>query len=166
MRGRGGEQARGLTALDAAPELLLRREQEVLVERIGRNRDLDPFSAPVSRPSRLGKGPGQHEFGLEDRPAAGDDAVKRRTHPPEHLVPEPMLHAFDGLPGVALVPMPVEGFSREAELDDEVAGEVLRLGLAPLFPPEAQEGRFIGAHDDPSVRTADETASIEIIARK
>ena len=27
--------ARGLAALDAAPELLLRREQEVLVERIG-----------------------------------------------------------------------------------------------------------------------------------
>ena len=31
------EQARGLAALDAAPELLLRRKQEVLIERIGRN---------------------------------------------------------------------------------------------------------------------------------
>ena len=29
------EQARGLAALDAAPELLLRGEQQVLVERIG-----------------------------------------------------------------------------------------------------------------------------------
>src|SRR5207302_3247899 len=30
--------------------------------------------------------------------------------------------------GVALVPMPVEGFGHLTELDDEVAGQVLRLG--------------------------------------
>jgi hypothetical protein len=50
---------------------------------------------------------------------------------------EPMLDAFDGLPGIALVPMPIEGFRHYAELDDEVAGEVLRLGLAPLLAPQA-----------------------------
>src|SRR6516165_11855911 len=39
------EQARGLTALDAAPELLLGRQQQVLVERIAKDCDLDPLSA-------------------------------------------------------------------------------------------------------------------------
>ena len=39
------EQARGLATLDAAPELFLRGEQKVLVERIRRNADLDPFAA-------------------------------------------------------------------------------------------------------------------------
>jgi hypothetical protein len=66
-------------------------------------------------------------------------------------VPEPMLDAFDGLPGVALVPMPVERFSDEAELDDEIARQVLRFGLAPLFAPEADKRGFIVAHDDPGV---------------
>src|SRR5580693_1068838 len=66
-------------------------------------------------------------------------------------VPQPMLNAFDRLPGVALVPMPVEGFSHEPELDDEVAGQVLRLGLSTLFLPEAEDGAFVAAHDDPSV---------------
>ena len=47
-----------------------------------------------------------------------------------------MLNAFDRLPSIALVPMPIEGFSRYAELDDEVAGEVLRLRLAPFLAPE------------------------------
>jgi hypothetical protein len=84
--------------------------------------------------------------GRENRPAAGDDAVKRRAHPPEHRMPEPMLNAFDGLPRVALVPLPVEAFGHAAELDDEVAGEVLRLGLAPLLPPEAEEGGFVVPH--------------------
>ena len=50
-------------------------------------------------------------------------------------MPQPMLDAFDRLPGVALEPMPVEGFSHEPELDDEVAGQVLRLGLAPFLAP-------------------------------
>ena len=31
------EEARGLTTLDAAPELLLRGQQEVLIKRVGRN---------------------------------------------------------------------------------------------------------------------------------
>ena len=37
------EQARGLAALDIAPELSLRRDNEVLVERIGMGGDLDPL---------------------------------------------------------------------------------------------------------------------------
>ena len=53
--------------------------------------------------------PGQHELGLEHHPAARDDAVEGRPHPPEHRVPHAMLDAFDGLPGIALEPMSVEG---------------------------------------------------------
>jgi hypothetical protein len=66
-------------------------------------------------------------------------------------MPQPMLDAFDRLPGVALIPMSVEGFSHEPELDNKVAGQVLRLGLAPFLVLQADQGGFIVAHDDPGV---------------
>jgi len=66
-------------------------------------------------------------------------------------MPEAMLYAFDGLPGIALVPVSVEGFGDEAELDDEIARLVLRLDLAAFLPPEAEEGGFVIAYDDPGV---------------
>ena len=56
--------------------------------------------------------------------------------------------------------MPVEGLGDDPELDDEVAGKVLRLDLAALFPPEAEQGGLVIAHDDPGVRAADEVAAI------
>ena len=56
--------------------------------------------------------------------------------------------------------MAVEGFGDHTELDDEVAGEVLRLDLAALFPPKAQQGGLVIAHDDPGVRAADEVAAL------
>ena len=80
-------------------------------------------------------------------------------------MPQPMLDAFDGLPGIALVPMPVEGFSHGPELDDEVAGQVLRLGLAPFLTPQPEQGCFIVAHDDAGVGSADETSAIETLQR-
>ena len=46
------------------------------------------------------------------------------------------------------------------ELDDQVAGQVLRLDLAALLPPQPQQGRLVVAHDDPGVRAADEAAPI------
>ena len=70
------------------------------------------------------------------------------------------------LAGIALVPVPVEGLGHDAELDDEVAGEVLGLDLAALFPPEAQQGRLVIAHDDPGVRAADELTSINIFEKR
>src|SRR5262249_60706672 len=73
---------------------------------------------------------------------------------------ELMLYAFDGLPGIALVPVSVEGFGDAAELDDEIARLVLRLDLAAFLPPEAEEGRFVGAHDHPGVGAADECAAL------
>src|SRR4051812_40826235 len=42
----GAEEARGLAAFYAPPEFLFRREQEVLVERVGRYLDLDPLATP------------------------------------------------------------------------------------------------------------------------
>jgi hypothetical protein len=50
----------------------------------------------------------------------------------------------------------LEVFGRKAELDDEVVRKVFRLDLAPFFPPQAEEGAFVMAHDDPGVRPADE----------
>ena len=43
LRRLDAEQARGLAALDAAPEFPLGGDDEVLVERIGMGRDLDPL---------------------------------------------------------------------------------------------------------------------------
>ena len=64
------------------------------------------------------------------------------------------------MPGVALEPMPVEGFSHEPELDDEVAGQVLRLDLAAFLAPQPQQSRFVIAHNDPGVRAADEGTAV------
>ena len=38
--------------------------------------------------------------------------------------------------------------------------EVLGLDLAALFPPQAEQGGLVVAHDDPGVRAADEGAAI------
>jgi hypothetical protein len=78
---------------------------------------------------------------------------------------EPVLNAFNGLPGVALVPIPVEGFGHDPELDDEVAGEVLRFDFSPLYLPEAEEGGLIGAHDCAGIGAADEFTAIYIPPR-
>ena len=69
------------------------------------------------------------------------------------------LHITDLPAGVALVPMPVEGFGHLTELDHEVAGQVLRIGLASFLAPEPDKCGFIGAHDDASVRAPNEAAS-------
>ena len=94
-RGRGGStpNSRGsFAALDAAPELLLRREEQMLVQRIGMDGHFDPFAAAGDDRQHRGAGirhphvvlqlrhvlfgsgllrerPGQHEFGLEYGPA-------------------------------------------------------------------------------------------------
>jgi hypothetical protein len=73
---------------------------------------------------------------------------------------DPGLHRRDGPPGVALIPGPVEVLGGEAELDDEVAGEVLRPDLAPLLLPQADQGFLVLAHDDASIRASDEVAAV------
>jgi len=61
-----------------------------------------------------------------------------------------LLHVSKHLPGIGLIPAPIQLLSGQAKLDDEVAGEVLWLDLAALFSPEPEEGTFIAAYDDPS----------------
>jgi hypothetical protein len=46
-----------------------------------------------------------------------------------------LLHVGDDLPGIGLVPAPVQLLGHHPELDDEVAREVLRFGLAAFLPP-------------------------------
>src|SRR5262249_6056823 len=41
--------------------------------------------------------------------------------------------------------------SHDAKLHNQIAREVLRLGLASLLLPQAQEGGFVSAHDDAGV---------------
>src|SRR5580704_19397808 len=47
--------------------------------------------------------------------------------------------SLDGPPGIALIPVPIEGLGHEAELGDEIAGEVLGFDFAALLLPEAQQ---------------------------
>ena len=106
----------------------------------------------------LGERPRQHELGLENCPGALDHAVQSGGQKPDHRMLHPSLDRRDNLPGVALVPMPVERFGRDAELDDEIARKVLRLGLAAFLPPEAQEGDLVSTHDNPGIRAADKAS--------
>jgi aminoglycoside phosphotransferase len=45
----------------------------------------------------------------------------------------------------------VEGFGDYPELDDEIAGEVLRLLFTALLTPQAKQGRLVVTHDDAGV---------------
>jgi hypothetical protein len=62
------------------------------------------------------------------------------------------LHVADPPAGIAFEPGAIEVLGCCPELHYEIAGEVLRLGLAPFLAPEADQGGFIAAHDDPGVR--------------
>ena len=85
--------------------------------------------------------PRQHEFGLEHRPGGLDHAVERSGHPAHDRMLHPTLDPGEDLAGVAFEPVAVEGLGHDAELDDEVARQVLGFDLAPLFAPEADAGR-------------------------
>jgi hypothetical protein len=74
----------------------------------------------------------------------------------------PALDVGDDAPGVALVPSTVERLGGDAELDDEIVAQILRLGLAALFLPQADQRRLVPAHDDPGVRAADKVAAVRL----
>jgi len=63
------------------------------------------------------------------------------------------------LAGISLIPAPIEILGGQPELDDEVARQVFRLDLAPLFAPKTEERGLVVAHDDPGVRAANKVAS-------
>jgi hypothetical protein len=67
---------------------------------------------------------------------------------------DPLLDIGDNPPSIGLVPAPVKLLGGEAELHNQVAGQVLRLNLAALFSPQPQEGGLVIAHDDPCVGAA------------
>jgi hypothetical protein len=73
-------------------------------------------------------------------------------------MPDAALDVGNAPAGVALVPGSVEVLGGGAKLDNEVARQVLRLGLPTLLAPELDQGRFITAHDNAGVRAADERA--------
>ena len=61
---------------------------------------------------------------------------------------------------IGLKPAPIKLLGHHPELDDEIAGQVLRLDLAALFPPEPKQRLFIVAHDDPGIRAADKVLTM------
>jgi hypothetical protein len=67
---------RGLAALDAAPELLFGSEQEMLVERVGWNRQLNPFAVSGDNGKHRGAGL-DHPHVVLQLTAANDLAVRR-----------------------------------------------------------------------------------------
>ena len=73
-----------------------------------------------------------------------------------------LLALRDCLGCAALVPVPVQVLCGPAELDHQVFREILRLNLAPLFPPQPNEIGFILAHNDAGVRAANERAALPI----
>jgi hypothetical protein len=75
-------------------------------------------------------------------------------------MPDLALHVPDLLAGVALIPGAVELFGRPSELHEEVARQVLRLGLASFLAPKLHKGRLVAAHDDPGVGAADEKTAL------
>ena len=75
-------------------------------------------------------------------------------------MPNLPLDIRDDLTSIGLIPAPVQLLGGHAELDDEVAREVLRLDLPAFFPPKPQESVLVVAHDDPGVRAADEKSAV------
>ena len=155
------EEVRGLAALDAAPEFPLRRDDQMLVERIRMGRDLDPLAtasdhrehrAPrrnhphivlqlrhVLLDRRLFRElPRQHEFGLEYGAAALHPSIEGSPHPVQYRMPDMALNIGKDLPGIRFVPAPVQVFGHQAKLNDEIAGEVFWLDFPAFFPPQPQ----------------------------
>ena len=62
-----------------------------------------------------------------------------------------LLDIGDRPPGIGLIPAAIELLGGEPELDHEIAGQIFRLDLTTLLPPQPEEGGFIVAHNDPGV---------------
>jgi hypothetical protein len=59
---------------------------------------------------------------------------------------DPRLDRGDGMPGIALVPGPVEVLGHHSELNNEICREVFRPDLAPLLLPQPDQGFFVLPH--------------------
>ncbi len=65
---------------------------------------------------------------------------------------DPPLHLRNDVPAIALEPLPIEGLGHEAKLDEEVVGEVLRLGLAAFLAPQPQQGSLVARASEPPIK--------------
>jgi|GraSoiStandDraft_45_1057281.scaffolds.fasta_scaffold27806_2 hypothetical protein len=65
-----------------------------------------------------------------------------------------LLDVDHDLTGTGLVPAPIQFLGGNAELDDEIAGQVLGLDLSTLLPPQLDQPLFVIAHDGPGVGAA------------
>jgi hypothetical protein len=74
-------------------------------------------------------------------------------------VSNPVLDALNGVARVAREPGPIEVFRGQAELYNQIAGQIFRLDLTALLTPEAKQRFFIGPHDDPGVRASYKASS-------
>jgi hypothetical protein len=92
----------------------------------------------------FGERPGQHEFRLKNRSFGLDHTVQRCRHEAHHRVPYVPLNISKDLPGIPLIPGPVER---------------LLLDLAALLPPQPDQGHLIISHHSPSVGAPDEIAA-------
>ena len=86
------------------------------------------------------KDQGSMNFASNTAPGLLDHAVEGGRHPAEHRMAQLALDVCDALSGVDLVPASVQSLGGAAELDDEIAGQVLGFGLAAFLAPEAEEG--------------------------
>jgi hypothetical protein len=67
------------------------------------------------------------------------------------------------LAGIVLEPKSIKTLGHDAELHDQIARKIFRLGLTALLPPKAEQGTLIVTHDDPGVRAADKASSFSRI---
>jgi hypothetical protein len=104
--------------------------------------------------------PWQHELGFEHGVAGIHEPVEGSRQIPVHRMLNPALNVGDDAPRVALIPSPVDRFGGDAELDDKIVAEIVRLDFAALFLPQPDQGRLVWAHNHPSVRAADEPAAV------
>ena len=99
-------------------------------------------------------------FASKTAPAAFNHAVQGRPHPAQDRMADPALNPGEDLTGIAFEPVAVKGFGNQPKLDDEVAGQILGFGFAALFPPQADQGGFVVAHNDAGVRAANEMSAM------
>jgi hypothetical protein len=76
---------------------------------------------------------------------------------------DPALDVGYGTLSVPFVPVPIQRFSGDAQLDNEIVAEMLWLALAALFPPKADQRRLVPTHDYPGIRAAKESPAVRFV---
>jgi hypothetical protein len=78
-------------------------------------------------------------------------------------MPNALLNIGHGLSGIGFKPASVQLFGCHAELDHQIARKVLRLGLTSFLAPQANQGCFVIAHNNPGIRAANKVAPLPIL---